>query len=64
MSPCLLQHHTIYSRSKPNWTKKCNNHDKDEKYENYEKNIKNNSKRTSSASVDLNMVDIMGIMWL
>jgi hypothetical protein len=58
MSTCLLQHYIVVR------TKKCNNHDKGEKYENYEKNIKNNSKRTSSASVDLNMVDIMGIMWL
>ena len=59
MSPCLLQHYIIVRN------KKCNNHEKCEKYENSEKYEKNNSKRTSSSmSVDLNMVSIMGIMWL
>jgi hypothetical protein len=59
MSPCLLQHYIIVRN------KKCNSHDKCEKYETIEKYEKNNSKRTaSSASVDLNMVDIVGTMWL
>lgn len=55
MSPCLLQHYIIVR------TKKCTNREKGEKYE---KNIKNNLNCTSSTSVDLNMVNSMGIMWL